>query len=464
MREYKIMRKKWIGVLAACVFLSSLPGQAVLAQPQGEYAKEMQESGTRGEREESGESEESAGREEGAESADMRESAVRQEREESVRTEESSGLETEGRSQKEQKVRVESGSGLVMDLDTQTVLYEKNGERTYYPASITKLLTALVVVENCDLDETVIFSHDAVYDVESGSGNNQSLEAGDKLTVEECLYAMLLESSNPAANALAEHTSGSINRFVYEMNEKADELGCRHSRFQNPSGLNDETQTTTAYDMALISCEVFENEDLREICSAQRYQLPPTLNQPEGYLLQMEHKLINGEETSDSQWDFVGGKTGYTSMAGNTLVTYVEEDGKKLVAVVMNSDMTHYSDTRNLLKYGFANVDALVKPQEEEEDLQAAEAEQAASHTAAAAEEPQIQEMEQKSTGIPPVLKIIGCVAAGIIVAAVHLYQKAQERRRKRRRLAYRRKRRELQMRQQQEEYEFMRRYLRSGR
>ena len=100
---------------------------------------------------------------------------------------------------------------------------------------------------------------------------------GDKLTVEECLYAMLLESSNPAANALAEHTSGSINRFVYEMNEKADELGCRHSRFQNPSGLNDETQTTTAYDMALISCEVFENEDLREICSAQRYQLPPTL-------------------------------------------------------------------------------------------------------------------------------------------------------------------------------------------
>ena len=159
------MRKKWLGVLTACVMFIGMFAQGVLAQPQ-ESAAENKESG---------------------------------------------------------EVSVASQSGLVMDAKTQTVLYEKNGERLYYPASITKLLTALVVVKNCSLDETVIFSHDAVYDVEDGSGNNQGFEAGDKLTVEECIYAMILESSNPAANALAEHTSGSMDKFVYEMNETAKE-------------------------------------------------------------------------------------------------------------------------------------------------------------------------------------------------------------------------------------------------
>lgn len=402
--------KKWLGVLAACVMFIGMCAQGVLAQPQ-ESAAENKESG---------------------------------------------------------EVSVASQSGLVMDAKTQTVLYEKNGERLYYPASITKLLTALVVVKNCSLDETVIFSHDAVYDVEDGSGNNQGFEAGDKLTVEECLYAMILESSNPAANALAEHTSGSMDKFVYEMNETAKELGCRHSSFQNPSGLNDKMQETTAYDMALISCAVFENEALREICSARTYQLSPTLNQPEGYLLQAEHKLINGEETADPQWDFVGGKTGYTSMAGNTLVTYVEEGGRQLVAVVMKSDMTHYEDTRNLLEYGFKNFDALVKVDTEEEDTDEADAAQTSSQTAVSTQNSeQTQKVQTKTGQSLSALKMAGYVTAGaavvILLVICYLYRKIQKEKRRQERLMRRRRRVQKMRRQQEEEYRLRHRHRRSG-
>ena len=402
--------KKWLGVLAACVMFIGMFAQGVLAQPQ-ESAAENKESG---------------------------------------------------------EVSVASQSGLVMDAKTQTVLYEKNGERLYYPASITKLLTALVVVKNCSLDETVIFSHDAVYDVEDGSGNNQGFEAGDKLTVEECLYAMILESSNPAANALAEHTSGSMDKFVYEMNETAKELGCRHSSFQNPSGLNDKMQETTAYDLALISCAVFENEALREICSARTNQISPTLNQPEGYLLQAEHKLINGEETADPQWDFVGGKTGYTSMAGNTLVTYVEEDGRQLVAVVMKSDMTHYEDTRNLLEYGFKNFDALVKADTEEEDTDEADAAQTSSQTAVSTQNSeQTQKVQTKTGQSLSALKMAGYVTAGaavvILLVICYLYRKIQKEKRRQERLMRRRRRVQKMRRQQEEEYRLRHRHRRSG-
>ncbi len=427
------MKKNWMGVLTVCVLVMGLASHTtVLAQ---------------------------------SEEIPLEETEVSAEVQEDTLSEEQTGDVQDA-----QVVNLTSESGLVMDVDTQTILYEKNGERPYYPASITKLLTALVVVENCSLDETVIFSHDAVYDVEDGSGNNQGFEAGDKLSVEECLYAMILESSNPAANALAEHTSGSLEEFVDVMNQRAEELGCKNSHFQNPSGLNDEEQQTTAYDMALISCAVFENEALREICSAQNYQLSPTLNQSEGYLLQMEHKLVNGEEAADSQWDFVGGKTGYTTMAGNTLVTYVEEEGKKLVSVVMKSDMTHYEDTKNLLDYGFENYDTLVRsdvqddaPSYEETAVTQTQSQTSVDQQAAA----ESQEMDQKSAGILPMLKTAGYIVVGVLAAALLFaywtYRRVQERRRKAFQ-ARKRRQRELEIRRRQQEYHSLRSGRRSGR
>ena len=251
----------------------------------------------------------------------------------------------------------QSEAGIVMDLDSGAVLFAQNIHVQEYPASITKLLTALVVVEIASMDEQVTFSHDAVYNVESGSGNKLQLEEGDVLSVKDCLYVMLLQSSNQAANALAEHVGGSREAFADMMNEKAASLGCRESHFVNPSGLNDPEQLTSAYDMAQIGAAVFGNPTLLEICSTTSATLPPTINNPNGRTYSMEHKLVVTGDSSDENYypSAVAGKTGYTSLAGQTLVTYAEQDGRRQVAVTLKSTQrTHYSDTKTILDFGFA--------------------------------------------------------------------------------------------------------------
>ena len=251
----------------------------------------------------------------------------------------------------------QSEAGIVMDLDSGAVLFAQNIHVQEYPASITKLLTALVVVENASMDEQVTFSHDAVYNVESGSGNKLQLEEGDVLSVKDCLYVMLLQSSNQAANALAEHVGGSREAFADMMNEKAASLGCRESHFVNSSGLNDPEQLTSAYDMAQIGAAVFGNPTLLEICSTTSATLPPTINNPNGRTYSMEHKLVVTGDSSDENYypSAVAGKTGYTSLAGQTLVTYAEQDGRRQVAVTLKSTQrTHYSDTKTILDFGFA--------------------------------------------------------------------------------------------------------------
>lgn len=251
----------------------------------------------------------------------------------------------------------QSEAGIVMDLDSGAVLFAQNIHVQEYPASITKLLTALVVVENASMDEQVTFSHDAVYNVESGSGNKLQLEEGDVLSVKDCLYVMLLQSSNQAANALAEHVGGSREAFADMMNEKAASLGCRESHFVNPSGLNDPEQLTSAYDMAQIGAAVFGNPTLLEICSTTSATLPPTINNPNGRTYSMEHKLVVTGDSSDENYypSAIAGKTGYTSLAGQTLVTYAEQDGRRQVAVTLKSTQrTHYSDTKTILDFGFA--------------------------------------------------------------------------------------------------------------
>ena len=251
----------------------------------------------------------------------------------------------------------QSEAGIVMDLDSGAVLFAQNIHVQEYPASITKLLTALVVVENASMDEQVTFSHDAVYNVESGSGNKLQLEEGEVLSEKHCLYVMLLQSSNQAANALAEHVGGSREAFADMMNEKAASLGCRESHFVNPSGLNDPEQLTSAYDMAQIGAAVFGNPTLLEICSTTSATLPPTINNPNGRTYSMEHKLVVTGDSSDENYypSAVAGKTGYTSLAGQTLVTYAEQDGRRQVAVTLKSTQrTHYSDTKTILDFGFA--------------------------------------------------------------------------------------------------------------
>lgn len=247
--------------------------------------------------------------------------------------------------------------GIVMDVDSGAVLFGQQIHVTSPPASITKLLTALVVAEHASMDEIVEFSHDAVYNVESGSGNKMSLEEGDKLSVEDCLYLLILQSSNQAANALAEHVAGSREAFADMMNEKAASLGCQDGTyFANPSGLNDDAQKVSAYDMALISIAAFENEKVLEISSSKFHEIPATINNPEGVGFRMEHRILMADSTDGTYYceGAVAGKIGYTSLAGNTLVTYAARDGRRLVSVILKgSQPQYYIDGKNLLNFGF---------------------------------------------------------------------------------------------------------------
>lgn len=251
---------------------------------------------------------------------------------------------------------IESEAGIVMDADSGAVLFGQNIHVQKAPASITKILTALVVIENSSLDDTITFSHDAVYNVEDGSGNKNSIEEGDTLSVRDCLYLLLMRSSNQAANALAEHVGGSRDGFVRMMNEKTAELGCENSHFANPSGLNDDTQLTSVYDMALIASAAYKNDTLLTISKDKSYRLPATKNNPDGVTIQPEHKLLITTDTeSPNYYPYaVAGKTGYTSIAGQTLVTYAIKDDRRQIAVTMKSTQaTHYQDTIALMDFGF---------------------------------------------------------------------------------------------------------------
>ena len=252
-------------------------------------------------------------------------------------------------------ISVSADGAILMDINSGAVLYEKNSHEPYYPASITKILTALIVIENCGLDETVTFSNTAVNSLEPNS-SILGARAGDTLSVRDCLYALLLQSANEVANALAEHCAGSMDAFAEMMNEKAASLGCTDSHFANPSGLNDPNHYVSAYDMALIAKAAFSNPTFVEVDSTSYYDVPAgKLKQyPDGWRYYAHHRMLR---KNDSLYydGVIGGKTGYTSLAGNTLVTCAERDGMKLVAVVLNGHQTHYSDTKALFDYGFKN-------------------------------------------------------------------------------------------------------------
>ena len=256
-------------------------------------------------------------------------------------------------------------NAIVMAVNTGTVLYEKDSHKTRYPASITKIMTTLLAIENCELNETVTFSADAVYKNE-GDTSNIARDLNEEMTMEECLYAVMLESANECAYAVAEHVGaqlgGDYSTFIELMNSRAEELGCKDTHFNNCNGLPDEDHWTSAYDMALISAEAYRNEAFRIITGTGSYTIPPTNKHSDPTYCHNHHKMIYPWQ-GDSRylWDnCTGGKTGYTRVANNTLVTFAEKDGLTLVCVVMDvSSPYHYTDTRKLLDYCFDNFQAL---------------------------------------------------------------------------------------------------------
>ena len=254
------------------------------------------------------------------------------------------------------KPTIASQGAVLLNAADGSVLFSQNGETQYYPASITKLMTALLVAENCNLDDTVTFSSTATTKLESGAVSIGMTE-GDTLSVRQCLYALLLKSANEVGNALAEHVAGSNAAFAEKMNAKAASLGCTNTHFANPHGLNDPNHYTTPHDMALIARAAFANDIVKTVASTRTYTLPATKKNPSGLTVTMGHKMLNPKDSRYYQ-GIIGGKTGYTSKAGNTLVTAAERNGVRLIAVVMKSQSTHYTDTKALFDYGYELVKA----------------------------------------------------------------------------------------------------------
>ena len=243
-------------------------------------------------------------------------------------------------------------AAIVMDASTGTILYAKNIHEELYPASTTKIMTCLLAVENASLSDKITFSNEAVFSVPR-DGSSIGMDVGESITLEQALFGIMVGSANEVANAVAEHVSGSIDAFVNLMNQRASELGCTNTHFNNTNGLQDDDHYTSAYDLALIARAFFYNELLCKVGNTPRYHFTETSTQPDDFYLNNKHKLITGEVKFDG---IIGGKTGYTDQARETLVTCAERDGVKLICVILKEESpSQFTDTVTLFNYGFNN-------------------------------------------------------------------------------------------------------------
>ncbi len=257
-------------------------------------------------------------------------------------------------------------SAVVIEASTGTILYNKDMDQVNYPASITKIMTALLTVENCAMDEVVTYSYYATHSIEVGSSSIGTTE-GEELTVEESLYALLLMSANECGNGLAEHIAGSVEAFADMMNAKAAELGCTNTHFVNPHGLPDDNHYTTAHDMALILKAALQNEHFVRIAGTAKYNMRATNKDDEITYMTNHHYMIAPYRGVTRYLDdtVIAGKTGYTDLAMGTLVTAAERNGMTLLVVTMHTRPTGvygtplFDDTALLLDYASENFSKL---------------------------------------------------------------------------------------------------------
>lgn len=246
---------------------------------------------------------------------------------------------------------INAESALLIDNKTNKVLYSKDMNRKMFPASTTKILTAILVLENHSLDEKVTASYNAVMTIPSGY-STASIQIDEVLTVEQLLELLLVHSANDAANVLAEYTGGSIDSFVAMMNTKINELGLSDTHFTNPYGLQDNNHYTTAHDLAIIMQYCLKNDDFRKIAGQASCAIPSTnKSEPRKYSSTNE-LLVAGN--SNYYPNLIAGKTGYTSEAGECLVSAAYNDNLELVGVILNSN-NRFKDTRSLYNYGYTN-------------------------------------------------------------------------------------------------------------
>lgn len=263
-------------------------------------------------------------------------------------------IESNGMKDWPQGPAIESASAVVMDIDTGAFLYSKQATEKMYPASITKIMTTLLLIENCDLDDTITFSG-IVYDLEEGS-SHLGIQPGEEMTLRDAAYGIMLASANDISNGVAEYIGGSLSGFADMMNARAEELGCLNTHFSNPHGLYSEDHYTCAHDMALIAQAAYSNPVFREIVGTREYTIPETNLVEEERSFANHHKMMQSYEEYYRDW-CTGGKTGFTSQCLNTLVTFGEKDGMRLVSVVLrvNGAGKAYTESTQILEYAFEN-------------------------------------------------------------------------------------------------------------
>lgn len=250
-----------------------------------------------------------------------------------------------------------SEAAFLMDNATEKILYEKNSEKKMYPASTTKILTAILALENCKLDDIVTVSYNAVMAVPEGY-STANLQIGEQLTVEQLLQFLLIPSANDAANVLAEHVGGSIDSFISMMNTKINELGLSNTHFTNAYGKHDKNHYTTAKDLAYIMKYCIKNETFRKIAGSASCTTPSTNKYgPRKYT--STNQLIDPSNKNYYQF-LTAGKTGFTTEAGDCLVSCSYQNNLELICVILggktvNGTSTRFSETKTLYEYAYDN-------------------------------------------------------------------------------------------------------------
>lgn len=283
-------------------------------------------------------------------------------------------INTNGLENWPQGPNVYADSAVVMDMESGAVLFGKNTDVQHYPASITKLLTTLVALENGKLTDKVKFTDDSISFLQYDDAQI-GMKSGEELNLEDALYAVLLASANEVSYAVAESVGeqslgGDYDTFIQKMNERAAELGCTNSHWMNANGLHDDRHYTTAYDMALIASKVYQQEEFRKIMGVLEYKIGPTNLTQEERVFQQNHRMLWPENYYYCEY-CTGGKTGYTDQAKTTLVTMADNGKMRLAAVVLyDYGVDAYTDTKSMLDYAFNNFTKVpVKEKETSKDI-----------------------------------------------------------------------------------------------
>lgn len=264
-------------------------------------------------------------------------------------------------------VSVNSPKAILIDADTGRILYEKNAYDEAYPASTTKILTAILTLENCEMDEMVKASYKAIMSVPSG-GSIANIQVDEELSVENLLKCLLICSGNDAANVLAEHIGGSIDSFATMMNTRAKELGAQNTNFVNANGLHDENHYSCAYDLAIFAKYAMDNlPEFRELVSTIRFRLPASnkYSTDDRYFLNSNQLIVPNSSSSKKNYYYqyaTGIKTGFTTPAKNCLVASAEKDNVSLICVILGATQDdagvsyRYTDAKTLFEYGFEQL------------------------------------------------------------------------------------------------------------